>query len=531
MTSCSDTHSRPALFGREGWRDGVVLILLWIAVYLVLHPLQNTPFLDDWIYAWRVRWLLEHGQLRVLEYSSNPNFVQVLWGALFCLPFGFSFTALRVSTGVLAIAATWGQFILLRDLGASRRDAWIGAAVLCLNPIFFLLSLTFMTEAPFLCVFIWAMVLTARAVRTKDTRLLILGIALGCLSAGIRVVGVVLPAATAITLLFQPGGWGRRRLRFTYPLIAPVVLGTALLLILGGKAERKIQPEQLRNLWRILPGILPYLATCVGLWILPISPNVFSRAKLRLFLATFVPLAALMTCFMIYRHNAGRFPIDNDTWPIVSNSWPLFRDSFWAFGELGDTQREVPGYRLPQLSVFGAWIVGIMGIGSFSALLTAVSRKKRGDAERLFLWSIAGLYFLIAVIGLNFDRYALPLAPPAIALVIGAGPIRRSVVTIILIAALGIASIVGVRDHLEYNRALWEGVATLHARGAADNQINGGYVVNGWLQRTHPDAAPPDGSYRYEISNSPQPGMRTLQTIPYTRWFGTSGDIYVLERE
>lgn len=30
---------------------------------------------------------------------------QVIWGALACLPFGFSFTALRVSTWLLALAA------------------------------------------------------------------------------------------------------------------------------------------------------------------------------------------------------------------------------------------------------------------------------------------------------------------------------------------------------------------------------------------------------------------------------------------
>src|SRR5579872_3369208 len=148
--------AHPRITAAGVFRDCLIMALLWIGVCLALRPLQNTPFLDDWIYAWRVRWLLDHGQLRTLEYSSNPNFVQVIWGALFCLPFGFSFTALRVSTGVTAVGATLGQYCLLRQSGVSRRDSWIGTAVLCLNPIFFLLALTFMTEVPFLCVFIWA---------------------------------------------------------------------------------------------------------------------------------------------------------------------------------------------------------------------------------------------------------------------------------------------------------------------------------------------------------------------------------------
>jgi hypothetical protein len=527
-------------------RDGAVMLLVCIGVYLALRPLQNTPFLDDWIYAWRVRWLLDHGQLRALEYSSNPNFVQVLWGALFCLPFGFSFTALRVSTGVLALATAWGEFSLLGELGVSRRDSWFGAAVLCLNPIFFLLALTFMTEVPFLCVFIWAMYLTVRAVHRESDRLLAASIALGCLSAGIRVVGIVLPAAAAMTLLFHPGGWGRRRLRFAWPLVAPALAGAALLLVLGGRAERTIETDQLQALWRILPGILPYVCTCLGLWLLPISSNVFSRSNVARAAACFVPLAVLMTSFMIYRHRTGSFPVDNDTWPIPSNSWPLFRDSFWALGEIGDTEREVPGYSLPGLPVLWAWVVGMVGIASFCGLFTAAWQRRRESSARLLMWIMAGVFFLIAAIGLNFDRYALPLAPPAIALVLSAGPIRRPALAALLIGLMATASLVGARDHLSYNGALWQAVAVLHGRGARDDQIHGGYVVNGWLQRTQPETAPRDASgrllapwsnpedeaaYRYEISNSPRPGTRTLQTIPFTRWFGRSGSIYVLERE
>src|SRR5690348_6261772 len=174
-------------------RDFAIVTVAWIAVCALLRPFQNTPFQDDWIYAWRVTWLLDHGQWRTLENTSNPNIVQVFWGALFCLPYGFSFTALRVSTAVTAVWTRWRQYLLLREFEVSRRDAWIGTALLGLNPIFFMLAFTFMTEVPFLCLMIWSCYGFVRAVRRKSTPWLFVSIAIACLATGVRVVGIVLP--------------------------------------------------------------------------------------------------------------------------------------------------------------------------------------------------------------------------------------------------------------------------------------------------------------------------------------------------
>ena len=109
----------------------------------------------------------------------------------------------------------------------------------------------------------------------------------------------------------------------------------------------------------------------------------------------------------------------------------------------------------------------------------------------------------------------------------------------------GIASFVGVRDHLAYNAATWQGIEELRQMGARDAEIHAGYVANSWLQRTHPETAPsnPAGRWRapwyfpededafhFELSNSLRPGTRVLKTIPYIRWFAPSGSIYLLER-
>ncbi len=69
-----------------------------------------------------------------------PLATQVLWGWLFSQPMGFSFTTLRVSTLVLAWAATLGSYSLLRLSGAVPTMACAGAAIVALCPVVFPLA-------------------------------------------------------------------------------------------------------------------------------------------------------------------------------------------------------------------------------------------------------------------------------------------------------------------------------------------------------------------------------------------------------
>ena len=117
-----------------------------------------------------------------------------------------------------------------------------------------------------------------------------------------------------------------------------------------------------------------------------------------------------------------------------------------------------------------------------------------------------------------------------------------------LVAGLGVLALlgaVGVRDHLAYNAALWRSVDVLRARGVPDSEIDAGYVVDGWLQFARPEHAPraPDGRpmfpwlvdagglLPYQVANQPLPGWRVLESLPFERWLGRSGALYVLERD
>ena len=107
---------------------------------------------------------------------------------------------------------------------------------------------------------------------------------------------------------------------------------------------------------------------------------------------------------------------------------------------------------------------------------------------------------------------------------------------------LALVTCAGLKDHLRYNRALWQAVGALQRAGVPDRDINGGWMVNGWLQYAHPEHASRDtqgnidvpwvnGSAQppYMIANALSDGWETLERFDYERWLGPSGHIYVLK--
>src|SRR5205807_2015202 len=101
---------------------------------------------------------------------------QVYWGALFCVPSGFSFTALRVSTLVLGLVAVIGLYALSFTVWRDRRLASLAAAALMVNPIFFALANTFMTDVPYLASCIVSLVLLVCGLRDDRVPMLVAGL-------------------------------------------------------------------------------------------------------------------------------------------------------------------------------------------------------------------------------------------------------------------------------------------------------------------------------------------------------------------
>lgn len=522
--------------------DCGVIVACGVVLALLLRPFQDTPFIDDWVYGWSVQRLVDGHGLAVLDWSSHPDFAHVLWGALFCLPFGFSFTALRVSTWVAALLGLCGFHLLLRALGVDRRRAALGTALLGLNPVFFILSATFMTDVPFVALAIWAAFALVTAIGRHDERRLWAFAALGAAASAVRVVAVVMPIAAVLALVMHGGTWGRNPRRLALAL-SPLAFFALLVWWSDGRMvhvadltwvpgspmfRRRFLLESLPRLPEFATQTVLCAAGTLGVALLPL---VAATVELRHVRRATLVLALLLLLVAV-------------AW-LARVAWPaaLAPGFIWTWGELGATEALVAGSPGPVVSPAISAVTTLLAFAASSCAVAIGWRRPRaGDA--FLAWSLLGHAALAAILWLFYDRYLLAMLPLAIPLVLRGARVLRQRTMLAGVLALALVSVVGTRDHLAYNAALWHAVDVLRARGVPDTQIDAGYVVDGWFHFARPEDAPRDASGRrifswitapggllpWQIANRPLPGWQVADAVPYTRWLGRSGALYVLRR-
>jgi hypothetical protein len=520
-----------------------VIVLVAIVPALLLRPFQNIPFIDDWIYAWSVENLQRTGRIEFLDLSTSINLTQIIWGGLFSLPFGFSFTALRISTWVLSVIGLFALYELFREVQVSHRDALLGSLLLLAYPVYFMLSFTFMTDIPWLTMAISFCCCLVKAVRRERASWLVAAGVFAFLAGTIRVTGLALPFVMIAVLFFHSGEWGRRTRQLTVPLICLIALAVAVfygrshvshladLTWIYNSPQHRIANLKygLLYLYRWIPEGLVSAAATLGL--ASILWTVGTLRRRDIFESKIVFAAVLLVLTGSLAAGVGYYP-------------PLNPGETWSIHELGKSESLVPNAEPPAMPVWMSWMLGILFYPSFALAALFLLRRPREPGMAAVQW-LVGLAFLeICVLGLFYDRYFLMILPFVAAAVLSRGGFSRPHAALITGALFLTVSMIGVRDHLAYNQALWTAVARLRERGVREADIDGGYMVNGWLQYAHPENAKKDEKggvlvnnvnasnlkVPYQLSNRPLEGWMTIDAVPYGRWFGRSGAIYILGR-
>ena len=113
---------------------------------LIAHPFAEMGICDDGPYILVAQHLAATGHIAYNGWSAAMLVWQLYLGAALIKIFGFSFTIVRMSTLVVAIATA---FVLQRTLvrsGVSERTATFGTLALVLSPMYLMLSATFMSD-------------------------------------------------------------------------------------------------------------------------------------------------------------------------------------------------------------------------------------------------------------------------------------------------------------------------------------------------------------------------------------------------
>ena len=156
----------------KNYLPAVACALTLILCYFVVRPYAEIGIADDWVYA---RDALNVALTGHISYSGGETPMlgwQLYFGALFIKLFGFSFTAVRFSTAVLAIGTA---FLLQRigmRAGLNSWNAALATLIFVLSPLYFPYAFTFMSDVSgVLCILVCVLhVFARRAVQERACR-------------------------------------------------------------------------------------------------------------------------------------------------------------------------------------------------------------------------------------------------------------------------------------------------------------------------------------------------------------------------
>ena len=109
------------------WFVPICLIVFWAIIFFFIDPLHDFPLNDDWSFSLTVKYLVKTGEFLPQDWLAFPLNTQALWGALFCLPYGFSFEALTISTIVLGLIGILVTYYIVLELSRQTVFAFLAA--------------------------------------------------------------------------------------------------------------------------------------------------------------------------------------------------------------------------------------------------------------------------------------------------------------------------------------------------------------------------------------------------------------------
>lgn len=546
--------------------DLISIFVVWALAVAIANPIGEFPLNDDWSYSLTAKGLAEGKGYHPTEWTEMNLFTHALWGALFCLPAGFSFTALRISTLAMSLMGALAMYGLIRQLPKPRHLALICALVLAFNPIYFALSHTFMADVPFTTWAIFSAWFFVRHLQKDLKSDLLIATAFALVATLARQIGLFLPAAFGLTLLIKHG-WDRHRLiRISLPLLICLLAHISFRYWL--KVAEKVPSDTnmldrlcaaLTNPVRIPVNITYYswnMLMYLGWFLLPLillgtrsrGENLELRPWFKKVpVGVWIFIAVSIVRFVL---RPGLMPVHNNILSPQGIGPATLRDTFILKLE---HQQAIPTFFwliVTSASMAGAVLL-ILNLSQGIRRMISEIRSNRANPSGLisffFLVGIMAYLSPFLVAGF-FDRYLVLVTAFLLPfLAAGSDPAnvsraRRSGV-VILIAATGIFGVAATRDYLEWNRIRWIAAREFVTEsGLTLEELDGGFEINSW--HTHAQSNQPErrgnrpaylawaSKVPYVITFDVIDGFEPVRRYSYRNWLPPyEGEILLLKRK
>lgn len=466
-------------------RRSIVLIGLGLIVGLygltafLIPVAQETPIVDEPIFASSAFQFARSGQVEISNLSAPNGVFDAVWGGLFVQTFGETYGALRASTIVLTAASSVFMYWLCREVGGSVRVSLLGTAAYLFAPLAATLSFTYHTDPHALALIVVAAALFARAMRIESNALFIAASIVSSVGLLSRQQVVIVPIAALIAIWLRR--WNEGRWRIT-ALVAIAPLSAFALHALWTSAAG--QPF-IRHL--SLQSAMSRGTTDIA--VLSAQTLTMAPIYIGLFALPFLPL--LVPC----RQELGQPPrkttvalgaglLTLGAAILFQQRGPFHLQTWLARTGVGGVDRSHLGARPDQLNLPLWGVVTFFLLLTFLALFVRLRVPKDKPQRSLIMFLIlsvcgflaAAFASSLALQGLVFDRYLLPLLPFVIALA-AAGLVdttRRFLTATALTALLGLYSMVGVYDAFVAYREVTEMAKDVIASGVDPLEFDGG---------------------------------------------------------
>ena len=543
---------------------------------VVSRPISTMSFVDDGPYILMAHTLATTGHIVYNGWATAMLGWQLYLGAAFIKLFGFSFTAVRSSTLLVAMLLA---FILQRTLvlaGITERNATIGTLAFVLSPLYLVLSVSFMTDIAglFAVVVCFYGCLRALQSRTDWATVAWLWFSVLCnalcgTSRQIAWLGILVMLPCALWLL-------RRRRRVLIPGSIATLAGALFIFACMHwfSLQPYAQPEHLlvnrfpagHVFWELVHSLLdvPFLLLpLIALFL----PSV-RRSRPRVVATVVVTTLAYLFVALYPSHLRGNFPLE----PAL-NDWINVHGTFeFVF------MKGVPPLFLPKALQILLLLVALGGsFGFLIVLFSPRAASEPGDAPTGVSWHqllvltapfvVANMLLLLpraATTGIT-ERYLLEPIVVALPCLIRCYQdrvnVRLPAVSFVLIACMAFFGIVLTHDLFSFYRARVALVEELSAAGVPATAVDNGWEYNTSVELQHaayinnyrmvlpphaytPTPPPPPGNCPmsdfdefphiqpvYGVSFSPDAcyGLASFAPVHYSRWpYRTPGTLYVV---
>ena len=597
MQCAPDTESENKCTGsnRPGlnpWLPLIVIAVFWIFSFIFIGISGNFPLNDDWLYSESVKHYLDTGHIRMLS-CSPACLLHVALAAGVCKLFGFSYTILRALGFFWGVVASFALYGVCRRLRLPRRPALLMTLCFAANPLLLCLAFSFMTDTPAVALTLaYTYFLLGGIKRQKESSFLFAGL---CLVAA-TCIRQNLAILACVNFLLLCCFWLRKKHSWTLLLalvIAPIAAGYLVDKWMLATSDftpvyiwyRSMAGKQVMHLLhapaRNLPSLIQVsgeLLVYLGLFSLPFLVS-FLPALARFFRnkGNISPALPLILSFVIV-FSLCRFVLgENRLMPFSQNIIRLPELGAHSilginYAVLSSSWRE----KLTLVSGFSGFILGTFILDTIVRTVMNLFRQQASSKWRASfastserrsannLCALAAILLFLFAFAFNvlqstfcdLDRYYIFPFLALIPVMALSWRFHRAGISYVLVLPLWLAlstySLSATQDIMAWNRARWQAIARLEARGINYKQIDGGAEYNyerdpllsknlklfdTCYEFTH-RGQPPRSQWRwwgvateeYIISFSPVPGYEAIAREKYWSALGGNREILTLHQ-